>query len=202
MTQGSAGVGGPSGSGTGRRRPRGTWRLAVPTLLLVWSAFAADLQVSQVQTRLVDGTYTLDARIDYGFSPEALEALANGVPLTILMQFQVRPADAWIWDNSVTDLQLRYAIRHKPLSETYEVYRLPGATGRTFVTREAAIAALGEIKGLQLVDQNRLEPGVDYEVQLKVSLDIEELPLPLRPTAYLSRAWKLASRWTKWPLTP
>jgi len=200
MTQGSAGVGGPSGSETGRSRPRGARRLAVSALLLVWSAFAADLQVSQVQTRLVDGTYTLDARIDYGFSPEVLEALANGVPLTILMQFQVRPADAWIWDNSVTDLQLRYAIRHKPLSETYEVYRLPGSTGRTFVTREAAIAALGEIKGLQLVDQNRLEPGVDYEVQLKVSLDIEELPLPLRPTAYLSRAWKLASRWTKWPL--
>ncbi len=200
MRLGATGVGEPAGL---RRTCRRTflWWLALAALLLAWTTLVGDFRVTQVQTRLVDGTYTLDAMVDYGFSPEALEALANGVPLTILMQFQVRRADAWIWASSVTDLQLRYAIRHKPLSETYEVYRLPGTTGRTFVTREAAIAALGEIKGLQLVDQSRLEPEVAYEVQFKVSLDIEALPLPLRPTAYLNGAWKLAIRWTKWPLT-
>ena len=200
MTLGATGVGTAARPRPTRRREL-TWWLVLAALLLAWATLADDFRVTQVQTRLVEGTYTLDATVDYGFSPEALEALANGVPLTILMQLQVRRADAWIWSSSVTDLQLRYAIRHKPLSETYEVYRLPGTTGRTFVTREAAIAALGEIKGLQLVDQNRLEPGVAYEVQFKVSLDIEALPLPLRPTAYLSGAWKLASRWTKWPLT-
>ncbi|WP_295444606.1 DUF4390 domain-containing protein [uncultured Thiodictyon sp.] len=183
------------------RRPGRTWWVAVLAVLLASHALAADFRVTEVQTRLVAGTYTLDALIDYRFSPEALEALANGVPLTILMQFQVRLADAWIWESSVTDLELRYAIRHRPLSETYEVYRLPGTAGRTFVTREAAIASLGEIKGLDLVDQSRLQPGKPYEVHLKVSLEIEALPLPLRPTAYLSGAWKLASPWTKWPLT-
>lgn len=174
----------------------------VLALLLAWAVFAGNFRVTQVQTRLVDGTYTLDAQIDYRFSPEALEALNNGVPLTILMQFQVRPKNAWIWDASVTELQLRYAIRHKPLSDTYEVYRLPGTSGRTFVTPAAAIAALGEVRGLELVEQARLDPKTSYELQLKVSLDIEELPLPLRPTAYLSSAWKLASPWTTWPLTP
>lgn len=186
----------------GRRWGRLSWWLMVLALLLAWAVFAGNFRVTQVQTRLVDGTYTLDAQIDYRFSPEALEALNNGVPLTILMQFQVRPKNAWIWDASVTELQLRYAIRHKPLSDTYEVYRLPGTSGRTFVTPAAAIAALGEVRGLELVEQARLDPKTSYELQLKVSLDIEELPLPLRPTAYLSSAWKLASPWTTWPLTP
>jgi hypothetical protein len=192
---------GVAGRRPGRRRGP-IWWIAALAVLLAWHVLADDFRVTQVQTRLVDGAYTLDALIDYHFSPEALEALANGVPLTILMQFQVRRSDAWIWDSSVTDLQLRYALRHRPLSETYEVYRLPGTAGRTFVTREAAIAALGEIKGLDLVEQRRLAPGKPYEVHLKVSLEIEALPLPLRPTAYLSGAWKLASSWTKWPLIP
>ena len=79
---------------------------------------------------------------------------------------------------------------------------MPGTAGRTFVTREGAIAALGELTDLQLVDQRRLEAAESYEVHLKVSLDIEALPLPLqlgRPTCV--RPGSL-SRWTKWPLTP
>lgn len=161
-----------------------------------------DFHVKDARTRLEDGTYVLDADIDFRFSPEALEALDNGVPLTILVHIQVRAVDAWIWDDSATDLQLRYAIRYKPLSERYEVYRLPGDRGRSFVSREAAIAALGEIRDLQLVAQDRLDPEETYEAQIKVELDIEELPLPLRPMAYLRPAWKLGSSWTKWPLTP
>ena len=91
------------------------WPAFLILLSLAGIALADDFRIRQVQTRLVDGTYVLDATIDYRFSPEALEALANGVPLTILMQFQVRRANAWIWESNVTDLQLRYAIRHKPL---------------------------------------------------------------------------------------
>jgi hypothetical protein len=70
------------------------------------------------------------------------------------------------------------------------------------VTRDAALAALGEIQGLQLLDRARLDPEQAYEVQIRASLDIEELPLPLRPMAYLYPSWKHASKWTKWPLTP
>lgn len=172
--------------------------LCLPMPLRAGDAFV----VKDVRTRLVEGVYTLDADIESRFSPEALEALDNGVPLTIVLHFQVRSADAWIWEDSAADLRLRYAVRYKPLSERYEVYRLPGDRGRSFVSREAAISALGELRGLQLVAKDRLDPKGEYQLHLKAELDIEELPLPLRPIAYLRPAWKLGSSWTKWPLTP
>ena len=161
-----------------------------------------EFHINEARTRLDEAVFVLDADIEFRFSPEALEALDNGVPLTIVFHFQVRSADAWIWDDSVSDLRLRYAIRYKPLSERYEVYRLPGDRGRSFVSREAAIAALGELRGLQLVAQERLDPEGDYLLHMKAELDIEELPLPLRAIAYLRPAWKLGSSWTEWPLTP
>lgn len=176
------------------------WALVLCLPMPVWAADA--FTVKDVRTRLLEGTYTLDADIEFRFSPEALEALDNGVPLTIVIHAQVRSANAWIWEDSVTDLRLRYAVRYKPLSERYEVYRLPGDRGRSFVSREAAIAALGELRGLQLVAKDRLDPEDQYQLHLKAELDIEELPLPLRPIAYLRPAWKLGSSWTKWPLTP
>ncbi|MFD2110919.1 DUF4390 domain-containing protein [Thiorhodococcus fuscus] len=160
-----------------------------------------DFEVRQAQIRLVDGLYRLSAQVDFDLSDNALEALDNGVPLTIVTHIQVRRTEAWMWEDSLLDLQIRNAIRYKPLSENYEVYRLPGSTGRSFVTREAAIRALGELTDLQLVDQKALDPNEDYEVQIKVFLDIEQLPLPLRPLAYLMPSWKLASGWTKWPIT-
>ncbi|MGB5834325.1 MAG: DUF4390 domain-containing protein [Thiohalocapsa sp.] len=167
------------------------------------AAFAAKgFDVTDVNTRLVDNTYVIDAQINYEFSDRALEALDNGVPLTLEVHVQVRPTDDWIWDASLVDQRLRYRIRYKPLSERYLVSLLPGEGGRTYVTRDAAITALGEIKGLQLLNRNRLEPDQAYEVQIRASLDVEELPLPLRPMAYLYPSWKQSSEWTKWPLTP
>ncbi len=179
------------------------WILLSLLLALAASAFARDdFAIRKAQTRLEDGQYSLNASIDFGFSDTALEALDHGVPLTIIFHIQVRRASAWLWEDSLLDQQLRYGIRFKPLSRRYEVYRLPGTTGRDFVTRDAAIRALGELNDLQLVSQDALAPDEDYEVQIKAILDIEELPLPLRPMAYLRPSWQLSSGWSKWPLTP
>ena len=174
--------------------------LALPALPL--PAAAGGFRVESAKTHLDGETYVLDARILYGFSELALEALDNGVPLTIELHVQVRPQDAWIWDNTLLDRRLRYPIRYKPLSERFLVSQLPGDGGRSFVTRDAAVAALGELKGLPLVSASNLDPDTRYEVQLKAELDIEELPLPLRPMAYLRPSWKLSTGWTKWPIEP
>lgn len=170
---------------------------------LTLPALAKDrFRLQQPQIRLDHGTYVMSGSVVFTFSQEALEALDNGVPLTIVTHIQVRRSDAWMWEDSLLDLQLRRAIRYRPLSKRYEVYQLPGTGGREFVTREAAIRALGEIADLRLVEQKNLDPERAYEVQMKVFLDIEELPLPLRPMAYLAPSWKLSSGWKKWPLTP
>ncbi|MBK1718218.1 DUF4390 domain-containing protein [Thiocystis violacea] len=161
-----------------------------------------DVLIKQAQTRLVAGQFYLSASVDFDFSETALEALDHGVPLTIVFHVQVRRSDAWLWEDSLLDQQLRYAIRYKPLSERFEVYRLPGTKGRDFVTRDAAIRALGEFVDLELVPLDTLKPDTDYEVGIKVFLDVEELPLPLRPMAYLKPSWKLSSGWSQWPLTP
>jgi hypothetical protein len=171
---------------------------------LVWSSASAsaDFTIHPPQLRLEDGAYFLDTAIDAHLSGAALEALDHGVPLTIVVQIQVRRAQAWVWENGLLDQQLRSVIRYKPLSDGYEVYRLPGHRGRSFVTRDAALRALGEISNFRLLNRDKLNPDDEYEVQLKVFLDIEELPLPLRPLAYLKPAWQLSSGWQSWPLRP
>ncbi|MFZ1537556.1 MAG: DUF4390 domain-containing protein [Chromatiaceae bacterium] len=171
-------------------------------LLLPSPGFAKPaFQIEDVKVREVGEELVMDVRFAANLSPVALEALDNGVPLTLEAHIQVRATDAWIWDSSLLDRRLRYSIRYQPLAERYLVAPLPGA-GQNYVTRDAAIAALGDLHDLPLLNRGELTAGKDYQIDLMIALDIEELPLPLRPTAYLLPSWKLSSGWTTWPLRP
>lgn len=173
-------------------------------VLMLWTqgARAADFAVERASTRLVEGVYVLDAQIDYRLSQTAIEALDNGVPLTMEVHVQVRDEGAWIWEADEAEYRLRDVIRYHALSGLYEVVNLDSDRRRNFVTRDAALAALGEINGLKLIKAKRLDPHESYRVELKAELDIEALPLPLRPLAYLSPSWKLSSGWLSWHLAP
>ena len=94
-------------------RPRRTCRFvafAALMLGLIAGLAAEGFTVTEVNTRLVEGTFVLDAQVDYQFSERALEALDNGVPLTLQVHIQVRPQDDWIWDNSLVDQRLRLRL--------------------------------------------------------------------------------------------
>jgi hypothetical protein len=174
--------------------------LTLTLLLLALAVSANDFAVTSAETRIDGEVIRLDAEIHYGFSEPALEALDNGVPLTVEVHIQVRGSEDWLWDRSLVDRRLRYRIRYKPLSQRYLVSRVSAERGRTYVSREAAVAALGELDDLPLLGRARLEPGKDYVLRINASLDLEELPLPLRPVAYLRSTWKQSTGWSKWPL--
>jgi hypothetical protein len=170
-------------------------------LTSLWAA-ARELVIDKVSIRLDGEVYRLDAEIDYRLSDPVLEALDNGVPLTMEVHIQVRRDHAWIWESDAAEYRLRHMIRYHALSGLYEVVDRDSGHRRNFVSRDAALTALGELVDLPLVKADLLEPGETYSVELRVDLDIEALPLPLRPLAYLSPSWNLSSGWTSWPLAP
>lgn len=177
----------------------------VATLALAWwaaLAFAGEFEISNVEARLQDGTYLVDATIRYEFSDAALEALENGVPLTVELHLEVRREGAWVWEPDVVDSRLRSQIRFNPLQGTYQVLQVDSGVHHTFASRDRAITALGEITDLALVSADALHPDQVYRVDMRVTLDIEALPLPLRPRAYLSPDWNLSSEWSRWRLRP
>lgn len=183
-------------------------RLALTALLVLGSglatapARAADnaFVIKRVETRLVDGVYLLDARIDYRFSAEALKALRNGVPLLILLDIQVRQK-RWYWNRTLAELEQGYLLLYHALSEQYIIHNLNSGAQEHFRSLGAALASLGRIRNLPLIDARLLQADEDYEVRLRTYLDIESLPAPMRPLAYISSDWQLDSEWVTWPLT-
>ncbi len=143
--------------------------------------------------------YLVSADIHYSLTKPVLDALHNGVPLTIELRIELIQNREWPWWNeTVAVIKQRYRLRYFALAQHYVLSNLNMGTESSYQTLEAALEALGRLKELPLLDQNLLPTGADYVARMRVALDIESLPTPLRLLAYLSSRWRLTSEWYTW----
>lgn len=181
------------------------WHLLAITLYLgatTQHAQGSDFFISEIHTEIRDGVYLLDADIDYRFSDEALRALSNGVPLTIQLTLEIDRTRRWWLNDEVATLQQRYSLQYHALTHQYLLRNLNSGAFYSLPHYQAAVAALGTLRGLPLLDSKLISTDEHYEVSMQVELDIEALPSPLRPVAYITPAWRLKSDWYRWSLTP
>ena len=145
-----------------------------------------------------DQSYALRADVDYHFTEPVLKALRNGVPLTLVAQLQImRPRRLWP-DTTLTEERLRYQLRYHALAKLYQVQTEESGAQQNFVSLPAALAALGRIRHPLDLKAAQIFLGQNYPVRLRVFLDLEELPIPLRTVAYFTPRWHLRSAWHSW----
>lgn len=178
----------------------GAW---MASLLAVSTAAAQALDPHAFEIRsgsvsLRDGTYVLDADIDFKLSRSASDALESGVPLSFELQIElVRPRKLWL-DDEVATLVQRFRVRYHALSQRYVLTNLNTSDSESYSTREGAMRALGTIRSLPVIDQRLLREHEEYQLWLRAGLDVDELPPPLKTGAYLSPQWRLLSEWHVW----
>lgn len=173
-----------------------------PVLCLAPAAHAGDFFINGIHTEVKEGVYLLDADIDYRFSEEALRALSNGVPLTIQLTIEIERVRNWWLNAEVATLEQRYSLQYHALSHQYLLRNLNSGAFYSFPHYPAAVKALGSLRELPLLDSKLILGEEQYKVSMQAKLDIEALPSPLRPVAYITPAWRLKSDWYTWPLIP
>jgi hypothetical protein len=166
------------------------------------SCLAEAFTIRSVQTKLTDKVYTLSADIEYNFSDAAIDALQNGVPLIVLIDIEVEKERNWWLNKEVAELQQGYLLLYHALTEKYIVNNLNSGAQENYDSLHSAVAALGRVRSLPILDANLVSAGSDYQVRLHTYLDLESLPAPMRPVAYISSQWRLQSDWYEWPLQP
>ena len=173
-------------------------------LITLWPIQAARAEhafiIKSLETNLEQGVYQLNSRIEYRLSDEALSALKNGVPFLILMNIEVEQV-RWYWNKTLAELEQGYLLLYHALSEKFIVHNLNSGAQDHYTSLDAALNALGQISNLPLIDAKLLAPELRYRIRMRTYLDIESLPAPMRPLAYISSDWQLDSDWVSWPLT-
>ena len=147
-----------------------------------------------------DKGYLLNADIEYRFSQRAADALKHGVPLTTVVKIRLYRYRRFIWNKTVFSQDLTFRLSYHALRKRYRVFDDSSGSPQYFASLEPALAMMGRLRGLPVMNSDEIEPDTRYEARLKVFLDIEALPLPLRSIAYLIPQWYISSGWYTWSL--
>ncbi len=177
-------------------------------LALVWlssTVLASNGDLRQPGFRIIEATtYSregqrfADVRVAFNFSPQAREALENGVAITVFVDTEIR-IPGLLWDTTVVSTRTGLRIQIHALSKKYRVMSLYTGQSTTYRSFRDMMNNIGFIKNQPLIDEHKLENDQRYQLWIRASLDIESLPSPLRPLAYLSAPWQLSSDWSTWP---
>jgi hypothetical protein len=172
-------------------------------VLLATTALAADerFAIRNAFAEPVAGIWNLNVVLETGLSKPALEALAEGIPLTMLLDVQISSERRFLPDSTIAELQQRWELAFDALSQRYVVTNLNSGAQATYATQDEALAALSRIRNLPLIDENLLEAGRRYEISLRATIDIGGLPEAVKLLIFW-RDWSRSTDWYTWSIRP
>lgn len=177
---------------------------AVALVLASLGDALADFKVTEVQPKFAEQSLVLNGNLELGLNAKVEEALAKGIPLEVSVDVHLHRERRFLWDRKIASWTLHRRIQFHALSGQYLVSTsAPEAEyGESLLTLQEALKQLGSLNGVTLKLEEPVTPGTSHSVDVRVSLDIEALPTPLRPVAYTSFTWHLNSGWSTWKVAP
>ncbi len=169
-------------------------------LLLTLSANAfADFRITEGFSQLKGDTLRTQAAFDLSIGQDPLDALNNGIPLTLAVEMVLFRERAWLPNEKIAQWQFLYEINYHALSGRYVVSEQDSDEYTSFSTVNAALQAVGQFSN-NWDTSGSVTPNDDQEyfVKLRVRLDLTPLPAPIKLISHVARQWRQNSGWEQW----
>jgi hypothetical protein len=160
---------------------------------------AAALEPARDSQNMSGDALLLNATFEFEL-PQALEeAVQKGIALYFNIEFELF-RKRWYWfDRKVASSTLTYRLSYSPLTRQYRLAR--GGLSQSFESLDEALALLKSVRNWKVADKSVLSPRDEYDAQVRMRLDVTQLPKPFQVNAITSREWTLASDWREVPVT-
>ena len=159
-------------------------------------------QVQKAALELRDGVYHLDARFDLPIGDAVKRGLADGVPLTLEVDFSLKRVRHLLPDADVAELTQRYQLQFNAVSAHYILRNDNSGQQESLPTVDAAIEELSMVRGLPVLDKSLVPAGPSYEASVRAKIDYGAVPLTLRILMFWVSEWHRESDWYTWTLRP
>lgn len=142
----------------------------------------------------------LSADFAFDFSARLQEAVANGVPLHFVVEFEMSRPRWWWFDEDTASRQTQWRLSYHALSRQYRLSS--GALHQYFATLEEALEVMRRLRNWLVLERSVQLKGSLYEVAVRMRLDTAQLPRPLQVSALTSRELRLESPWKHFLYVP
>ncbi len=123
------------------------------------------------------------------------EAVNRGVTLPFVVEFELRRARWYWWDERTTTATQSHRLSYHAITRQYRL--LLNGVPLSFASLGEALEAMTRLRGWRVMPRDRVAPGVSYEAWLRMRLDGEQLPKSFQLT---HRDWTPQSEWKRFPL--
>jgi hypothetical protein len=182
--------------------------LALSLAINAVSAQPSDSESVRISSPLLyqtsDNELAVDAQVEVVLSSVLIDAVARGVPLYFVTEFELSKT-RWYWfDRRLAAHAKTVRISYHALTQQYRL-AVGGLHQAGFFTLKEAFQAALNLRGWRVVSEEgsaalplpieMFKPGAGFEARLRVRLDSALLPKPLQLNALTSRDWNLSSDW-------
>ena len=162
--------------------------------------YADGVNINSTITYIDNNIYYLDTSSELSLTEESYKALRQGISFEIHTDFQLLKKRKWLWNKIIFKKKLIYKLEHKPLTENFLVTNLNTGIVNYYKNLDTAVNAICNISKMKLFHKNILQKNIKYLARIRLYLDIDSLPSPLRPRAYFSSDWNISSQWYRWEI--
>lgn len=165
-----------------------------------YGARADEIDVVDARLAASDEGLLLSADFAFDFSPRLQEAVANGVPLHFVVEFEMTRPRWWWFDEDTASRQTQWRLSYHALSRQYRLSS--GALHQYFGTLEEALEVMRRLRNWLVLERSVQLTGAQYEVAVRMRLDTAQLPRPLQVSALTNRELRLESPWKRFLYLP
>ncbi|MFP4462840.1 MAG: DUF4390 domain-containing protein [Guyparkeria sp.] len=165
------------------------------------SGLHADARVIDVHAEVREDSLFLDANLELSLGDEVIDALRNSIALNLLVEAEIVEPREWLWDRALLNDRRRLRLEYHALSRTWMVTDFHARETHTFSQLADAVESLSRVRAWRLGNWASLADRPRLLGKLRVTLDVNKLPLPLRVPALFDDNWDLDSDWFLWGLS-
>lgn len=170
-------------------------------VFLPFLAWTAEIEITSPQLAAGDDGYSLSADFAFDLNSRLEEAVTKGVVLHFVVDFELtRPRWYWLDEKLVSRSQI-YRLSYHALTRQYRLST--GGLHQTFSSLSDALRVLSRLRNWVVIergDARNLRAGDPYVAELRLRLDITQLPRPFQISALGNKEWSLNSDWKTWSL--
>lgn len=157
------------------------------------------IEASDARIDYQDGGFELAANFEFDLPAPLEDALNKGISLYFVVDFQLsRPR--WYWfDEKPVNTSRNIRLSYHPLTRQYRIST--GGLQLPFTRLKAALQFIQRVRGWRVFERNAVRLGETYQAEVRMRLDLTQLPKPFQINAVNTRDWNLASDWRRFNYT-